>query len=210
MTPDLMTSFLIFCCGVLILVLSFIWFNRKQRYETPQTPAVNLPTQEIPNDKLIVVSNGDHENLKRVLLEFCRNYNELSIKVVPRINQLNDRDFAITFPYDIDFDKYCYLINYLVYPIDIEWHPTVTAWATVSQSDVWRTEKTINKRVMLFINVDDQDYDHIMLITEDNIGYKLGFALGHNRHLLEFPSREFMSPPVLANRLSRSESEVIH
>lgn len=40
------------------------------------------------------------------------------------------------------------------------------------------------------------------MTTEDNIGYKLGFASNEEQYLLDAPKRLFVSPPIELNDLT--------
>ena len=119
-------------------------------------------------------------------------YNKESGKAVLRLSSINSGTFAVTFPYDIDFATFCFAVNFLKYPVDIKWDAQVRAWATIKQGDEWVTEKSVNKKVMLYLAEDDKEYDNVFLTTQDNIGYKLGFAAGEETQLLPFPQELYV------------------
>jgi hypothetical protein len=166
-----------------------------------------LPTQEITNDKIIVVNNVNHEDIRKALTEFCNIYNKKDYAATPRLWQLSTDSFAITFPYDVDFATYCFAVNFLKYPIDIKWQAQVRAWATTKAGDDWITDQSINKKVMLFLAADDKEYDNVFLTTQDNTGYKLGFAGGKATQLLSSPKESFITPSVSVASLSTQTHE---
>ena len=166
-----------------------------------------LPTLEQANDKIIVVDNADHTNIKKALTEFCDIYNKNEYAALPRLWRLTSDSFAVTFPYDIDFSTYCFAVNFLKYPIDIKWHAQVRAWATTKPDDDWITDKSANKQVMLFLAVGDKEYDNVFLTTSDNIGYKLGFAVGQEKQLLAEPKEKFVPPTVAISMLNDDNYE---
>ena len=52
----------------------------------------------------------------------------------------------------------------------------------------------VNKKVMLFIPSDDEDYDNVYLTTSENIGYKMGFAMGEEKQKLSSPRQTYVEP----------------
>jgi hypothetical protein len=85
--------------------------------------------------------------------------------------------------------------------MDIEWQSKVKAWATSKTTDKWITDKSAGKKVMLFLADDDREYDNVFLTTEDNIGYKLGFAMGEEKQLLAAPKQFFRNQQVSVDNL---------
>jgi len=197
--------------GVVILffiIKAIFPFGQKPAHEDISRPSVDKkPVQEKPNDKLVVVRDADYDNLKKALIEFCNMYNKESFQAQPRLVKVSDREFAITFPYDINFEIFCYLVNYIEYPMDIKWQPTITAWTTTKQTDKWVSDKSVNKKVMLFIEDNDNEHDNVFMTTEDNIGFKLGFAVGEEKQPLNSPNKKFVSPSVEFSVLTDKPAE---
>lgn len=176
---------------IVALILKACTTTDQAKQDTSRPPADIKPTTPVENDKLIVVSNVNADEIKKALTEFCNIYNKKDYAVLPRITTLSQTSFAVTFPYDTDFATFCFAVNYLKYPVDIKWHSQVFAWVTTKQGDDWITEKSINKKVMLFLADDDKEYDNVFLTTQDNIGYKLGFAAGEEKQLLQVPKEPY-------------------
>jgi len=197
--------------GVIILffiIRTIFPSGQKPSHEDISRPSVDeKPLQEKPNDKLVVVRDADYDNLKKALIEFCNMYNKEKFQAQPRLVKVSDREFAITFPYDIDFEIYCYFVNYIEYPMDIKWQPNIIAWTTTKQTDKWVSDKSVNKKVMLFIADDDNEHDNVFLTTEDNIGFKLGFAVGEEKQPLDSPKKKYISPSVELSVLTDKSTE---
>ncbi|MFA7302121.1 MAG: hypothetical protein WC069_07455 [Candidatus Shapirobacteria bacterium] len=174
--------------------------------DTTRPSNENLPKQEKQNEKLVIVSNISQTEIESILTGFCNMYNKESFQAQPRLFKLNDRQYAITFPFDIEFEIYCYFINYVRYPMGFDKSFDVTAWEKTKQADGWITEKSANKNVMLFIPEDDNEHDNVFLTTEDNIGYKLGFAVGEEKQLLETPKKGYSSPTIDINTLTEKQA----
>lgn len=161
-----------------------------------------LPTTLIDNDKIIILNNAIHDEVRKALIGLCNAYNQETFSVLPRLWQLSSNSFAVTFPYNIAFAQFCFAVNFLEYPVDIKWNAKVRGWATTKPGDDWVTDKSVNKHVMLFIAADDKEYDNVFMTTEDEIGYKLGFAAGEEKQLLSTPNETYIKPPVQFNALN--------
>ena len=195
------TQTVILVVVIAIIAIYFAWTKFKspkvEPYSDTTRPSnVHLPQQEVQNDKLVLVNNVTSSEIDKILTGFCNMYNKESFVALLRLYELNEKQFAITFPYDIGFQTYCFLVNYIRYPMGFNKSFEVTGWATPKNGEMWITEKSANKKIMLFIPNDDKEYDNVYLTTEDNIGYKLGFAMGHEKQLLELPQKRFVKQSI--------------
>lgn len=66
----------------------------------------HLPEQEKLNNKIIIVDSLSKKEMDNILIGFCNRYNLERIQAKPRLYKLNDRQFAITFPFDTAFKNY--------------------------------------------------------------------------------------------------------
>ena len=201
---------LIGCAITVILIIVFIILpynitSANAHTNTTRPSNEELPKQEIPNDKLVISNNLSNDEIDKILTGFCNIYNQESYQALPRLHKLNERQFAVTFPYDVEFVMFCFFVNYVHYPVGFNKSFEVTAWTTTKNGQTWITEKSANKRVMLFIPHDDTEYDNVYLTTDDNIGYKLGFAVGHENQLLSFPKLPFVKPQIEIEELSNKD-----
>lgn len=208
-----MESLLIFIgVGVIVLILIFI-IARLKNYitggpnDSSRPDHSKKPINKKDNDKIIVVSNISNDDIKDALNKFCNLYNKKYYDALPRLAQLNNNSYAVTFPYDIDFVTFCFAVNFLKYPIDIKTVPQVLAWATTKETDKWIADKSMNKKVMLFLADVDKEYDNVFLTTSDNIGYKLGFAGRDQKKELDMPNKEYIDPSVDINTLKEAKFE---
>ena len=203
-------QYLIYGFIVVVAFTLFVWTklkNRKLQLDTvARRPLENIiQINKVANDKLVIVEYISENHIKRILQDFCTACNEETYTAIPRLTKLSDRKFAIIFPYDVDFETYCYFINYVNYPIGFDRHFKTTGWATTKSTDAWTTEKSVNKKVMLYVSDFDTEYDNVLLTTSDNIGYKLGFAIGEEKQLLNSPEKKYVPPPVNTSELDRNK-----
>ena len=204
----LIIALVIVVAVVIIVIVLKAFTSTDQLAQDASRPAnEKKPTQNKPNDKLIVVSNATYDDIKKALTQFCNIYNKDDFAALPRLWHLSNNSFAVTFPYDTDFATYCFAVNFLKYPINIKWHSEVRAWATTKPGDDWITDKNVNKSVMLYLADDDKEYDNVFLTTSDNIGYKLGFAAGEEKQLLGTPKKIYEAPMLNISSLTNQEHE---
>lgn len=166
------------------------------------------PTKPVENDKIIVVSNLKFKYLKKVIEQFCNICNQQTFSVLPRVFIL-DKQYAITFPYNIDFDKFCYFINYFENAHEVgllpEYKPEVKGWCTTKTEDKWITSDTADKKVMIYIPEWDEEYDNVFLTTQDNLCVKFVFALRGIHQKMENPALPFIENPIDLKRLGDME-----
>ena len=193
-----MKTFIILAAVVIVALIlkACISTTDQAKNDTSRPPLDTKPTTPVDNDKLILINNVSIDDLKKVLTAFCNIYNKKDYATLPRVVTLSSTSFAVIFPYGTDFATFCFAVNYLKYPVDLKWQSKVYAWVTTKQGDDWITDKSINKKVMLFLADDDKEYDNVFMTTQDNIGYKLGFAMGEEKQLLQAPKEPYKSPSV--------------
>ncbi len=152
------------------------------------------PKEPIANDKIIIIKNVKLDYLKQAIEQLCNMSNQDQYNVLPRLSIL-DHQFVITFPYDIEFDQFCYFVNYIKYAHDLslkpDYKPEIKAWCTTRAGFAWMTDEIVNKEVMIFIPDWDKDYDNVYLTTQDDLGYKMGFAMGKEHQKLDKPLIKF-------------------
>jgi hypothetical protein len=118
-----------------IIAIYFLWtmfINQKKEPNTNASRALNekLTEQEILNDKLVISNNITFEEIDKILTGFCDVYNQESYKALPRLYKIDERQFAITFPYDIEFTIFCFFVNYVHYPMGFKKSFEATGWTT--------------------------------------------------------------------------------
>lgn len=159
---------------------------------------VKKPTTTIANDKIILIKNLKLDYLKQAITQYCNLSNQNQYITLPRLTVL-DNQYVITFPYDIDFDQFCYFVNYLKYAHELcskpDYKPNIKAWCTTKSGYTWMTDEIVNKVVMIYIPDWDEDYDNVYLTTQDNLGFKMGFALGEEHQKMDKPVMQFENMP---------------
>ncbi|WP_316805537.1 hypothetical protein [Pedobacter nototheniae] len=198
--------------GIILVTIAFYLVKTKLLNQqikpdnnTARPSNEHLRKEERKNDKLVLVENISNLEVDSILKGFCNVYNKETFQAQPRLYKLKENEFAITFPFDIDFEIYCYFINYVHYPMGFNRSFYVKGWTTTQSGQNWVADKVTNKKVMLFIPSDDTEHDNVFLTTSDNIGYKLGFAMGEEKQFLDQPKQHFISPGMEIKDLINKE-----
>jgi hypothetical protein len=191
-----METILIF---IVLIVLGFMFYvlrNKSKSQDSTRPSEQYLPTTEVINDRIVMVNNASLSEMQAILTGFCDSYNQESFQALPRLTQLNDRQHIVTFPYDISFEIYCFVINYISYPTGFDKSFDVTAWTTTRSGETWITEQCANKKVMIFLSANDTEYDNVFMTTIENIPYKLDFGARKAQQLSSPSERLFRSATI--------------
>ena len=163
---------ILFIGFVLALILFVRFFTPKDNEQHEPKPA-----NRVPNDKLVIIKGAEIGRVKQAVQQFCDLNNlQEGPRVVAQITEVAEGDSAVTFPYNIDFGKFCFFVNYMYYPNNVVYTADVRGWATTKVDDMWVGDSYAGKKVMLYIPANNTDYDSVFLTTEENTGYKIGFG----------------------------------
>lgn len=196
-----MKTLLIVVAVIIIALIFKAFIPGNRRGKNPSRPPENKkPTSEKENDKIILIENANAEDVKKALIAFCNLYNKNDFAAMPRLWELSPTSFAVTFPYDVDFSIYCFAVNYLEYPIDIEWHANVRGWATTRMGDDWILQENAGKKVMIFIAPDDTEHDNVFMTTNENKTYKLAFSASKPK-AFDILNEIYKKPSITPNEL---------
>ncbi len=187
---------------IAVLIGSFLFYRKNKNtsdFDNTKRSDKNKPSEFIENDKIIIIKNIRIKILKKIITQFCNGYNQNNWKILPKLT-IEKFQFAITFPYDVEFDTFCYFINYLKYPSNIEdpnsYKPDIKAWCKTKSNDKWMTPEISNKKIIVFIPDWDEEYDNVYLTTQDNIGFLMGFAIGDMSKKLDKPIIDYQKRPA--------------
>ncbi len=199
--------FLLFGSALIFYVVLRLFKNGtvKSNTDSSRPPEELLPKKRLSNDTLVLVNGVSHDEIRKIITGFCNMYNKETYPALPRLYKISEIEFAITFPYDIDFVTLCYFVNYLTYPLELKTTIKVEAWITTETGDAWISERSADQLVMLYVPEDDEEYDNVFMTTRDGYGFKLEFNSDAEKEPLDFPNRPFKNPPLkLADLIRRS------
>lgn len=167
---------------------------------------------EVPNDKQIVVSNITQAELREALADFSELYNNEYMVVYPRLVVANDGRLVVTFPFDIDFDPFCSVINYLAYTPEVDTEPLALGWGTFGKQDEVLPQELLNKPAMVFVPEEDENHMQVFVIAADGIGYHIPLMDPKKYKAHPEPEEQYIAPPfdlALASGWERERFEVV-
>jgi hypothetical protein len=186
--------------------------NKAESINKNYSSNFNIEKKITKNDKQILIENVEYNLVKKAVQDFTKNYDNSSqsyLKPISKLHKIENNRVLITFPYDIDFEIFCYYVNYLKYPMNLNYKADVKAWTSTKGTENWLNKEFENKKVMLFLDPNDDEFDNVMLINEKGRTYKIGFAVGfglqnHNETIFKYKSSDFNN-----SELENYESEEI-
>jgi len=196
-----MTGPVIFFAWAVAVIIMFVLFFKYGRTKKVKIPRVEPLSAPKPNDRIIVVKNITADDLVLGLKGFVTQYEEdISLSAI-KASQLSEKDFAVTFPYGIVFELFCYAINYLDSVFVELPGSSVRGWTTLMPYELKLSEGATPQRIMVYVSESDLEGDNVYLVTEENIGYKHGFAWRADCYLLPSADRNYITPPDLGINL---------
>jgi len=177
-----LTIFFVWMIIMVILILK-IWFesNTSDVDNNHRPRKKSKPQLQSSNDKIVIVNYVELGYLTQAITQFCNLHNHKRFIALPRLI-MQDYSYVITFPYNIEFENFCFFVNYLGNPDDLcnysDYQPHVKAWCTTQHVDNRLTNQIANKKVMLFIPESEIKHDRMYLATIDNLGYKMNISQG--------------------------------
>ncbi|MCB9334917.1 MAG: hypothetical protein H6586_02135 [Flavobacteriales bacterium] len=199
----------ILCLGVVLIIYKLKdLFIKSSTPSHSKPPITEKPTKVIDNDFVVLVDNIKPDYIKEAIQRFYDLYNQNEYKALPRLYIINNQGI-ITFPYNIEFETFCYFINFITYPIELgeksDYNPIVKGWCTTKVGDTWVNDHIVNQKVQLFIPKTDDEYDNVYLITEGNLIYKLGFSVFQNLQQIEDLDYSYSNCPFDKAQLKQYE-----
>jgi len=172
--------------------------------ENKQSPGKKTEPQLLStNDKIVIVKHIEFNYLTQAIIQFCKLYNQEGFIVLPRVVKENYL-FVITFPYNIEFDKFCCFVNHLGNAGELsnkpDYRPYVKAWCTIQTTDPLFINEMTNKKVMLFFPESEMKLDRMYLTTYDNQGYKMNISQGNILNIPD-PVIRYENIPIEINLL---------
>lgn len=201
--------------GVLIAAILLVKYFTKGKDYSPfkdtKRPSSDLkPKELVENNKLVLISNVNESKLTTVLTSFCNAYNKDVYTALIQVNQIEEDKFGLTFPYNIDFITFSFLINFLYYPVEVEYDPFIEVWATFENDDHLVPECLVSENVIFHIPVEKEEYDNVYVVTEGNLTYKVDFGKFNNPlvEVREFV-KEYFVPPIALSLSDTKKTSII-
>ncbi len=185
------TIITIIIIAIVIVVLAQTLFKGNSSNNNVKLQFSENDFEIIRNDKIILVEGPIYNEVKSACMDFCNQYNKENYNVIIKIIRLDPTTSLLVFPYEIDFNSYCYLVNYLEFPINQKYNAKVTGWLTSKRIDEWIDSRSVNKKIMVYNSFDLELADCVLFTTMDQIGYKIAFSSEKNPKEMESPERMY-------------------
>jgi len=166
---------------LLVVIIAASVYKLQKRKKSKGTEAneeaKSKPPQEaLENDKVLFIHGLNREDLERMIEDFRSMYELADFCRYQILPNSFSQKFVLYFPYDLEFETLCYLVNYLHYPMGFSIQPEVRAWTTVKAEGKWLKPELIGRRLMLYIPQGDKDYTQVHVTSEDGISYAINIA----------------------------------
>jgi hypothetical protein len=145
---------------------------------------VTLPpfSPDLQNDKVIRVSGWSEPELRQLLADFVAE-NSSGWPFEKFELQKEDKDcFQLTFPEDIHPFLFAALVNYALYPMDLEFTDrkiVAVGRTTLNATFDGVPEELVGHKAILYVPENDEEYDVVHLQSETGINFAM--SLGEDR-----------------------------
>jgi len=125
-------------------------------------------------DNYILIENVSETEVRTILNNLSLLYADTGF--VNEIELYNTgKGFLVTFPFNPDFERFQYFVNYIHYPENISTKPKVKGYWTISLDDNTQIDET-GKKLLLYVSKNDKEYDNVSVVTEDNRSFLFDFG----------------------------------
>jgi hypothetical protein len=122
-------------------------------------------------EKYIIIQNCTRDELKTILNDWLIMYvDRLKSKMVFEIAQIKSHIFILEINKSINDTYFFFLVNYLAYPIGFKKTFEVEGYTIAAKH-----KTLLNKKIYVFNNLEDTEYDNVWITTEENETYKFDF-----------------------------------
>jgi len=123
-------------------------------------------------DNFITISGGGYNDIKKSLKDWIDLYSEsLQGGLKFELYKNDQSNYIIKVDNRLDNERFFYLVNYLNYPVDIEYKVNVEGFTTGKDENVLK-----GKKLMVYISPNDTDFDNVFVITNEKKNYKVDFG----------------------------------
>ncbi len=173
-------SILLVLFVISILLKSFDNNRRQKKVQVYHESELEKKT----NDKVILVKGPSFNDLKDACETFCKLFNKQQLLIIINLNKTDPRTYVLTFPYDISFKHYCFMINYLKFSNILGPYNHINGWLTTSAEDAFMNDYIVNKKVMVYLPDFENPSGIVFLTTIDGFTFQLD--LGLSKSMIKF------------------------
>jgi len=123
-------------------------------------------------DNLITIKGGAYNDIKKALQQWIDMYSsKLHDGLIFELYRKGKGNHIIKVDEKLDNELFYYLVNYLVYPENIEYKIEIRGFTTGKDENILK-----NKKLLVYISTTDKDGDNVFVTTNENRNYKIDFG----------------------------------
>lgn len=155
-------------------------------------------TDAVPIGKRIIrLTQMSEEEVKQAVDGFISNYSKGGDVIERPTIEKVDVCYYLTFKDGLDYDLFCFWINYLTYSDKNKRHnEDVTGWFEVSSQAKGAWEPFAGQQLMFFVPATDKEFDNVFFMTSDNTCYKQVFSGNGSLIIQEYKQRKYTTCPL--------------
>lgn len=170
--------------------------RRTQGHPLDVEPTSKLhPTNFQTTQQVVRIMNVEMNEMEQVLRDFGKEY-ELSLFFEQlEIMRVGDFSWVATPKEPLPFETFCYLVNYLEYPIGKKWKAAAIGWTNFESKESTPLDP-VPEPLMVYVPEVDDSYDQVLITSASGIGYKCAFK----KMTLEYVGdggKIYQNPPLL-------------
>lgn len=174
-----MKQVILLIVGTLIIVITILLWKFYFHFPDATKDAFVERTKSMEK-RVILIEEMNEEQLYDAIDEFIGMYKEdmdTSSLEKPFVTRY-EKGFLLTFSANIDYNLFCFWVNYLVYS-DKKKQERYFVYGWYPFGEVESQKESMNfsgKTIMIYIPKEDDEFDNVYIITPDNQYYKNEFA----------------------------------
>jgi hypothetical protein len=154
----------------------------------------------------ILIKGGSYEKVKKALKGWFQMYSkDLDAKATFHLFNDGKGQYIIQADEGLDNDRFYYLVNYMKYPIDIEYEIDIIGYVVGNQDNIFK-----NRELQVYISENDKDGDNVYVTTQENENYKIDFGgkiilIQNNIEFEKKPIPKLVTSEVLKNSTNKKK-----
>ena len=183
---------------VVALLLLFAGCGYVKARKSPSVTSMDqLLADAVPMGKRIIrLAKMSEEEVKHAIDGFITTYSQGGNVIDRPAIEKSDNCYSLTFKEGLDYDLFCFWVNYLTYSEKNKRHnEDVTGWFEVSPQAKGAWEPFAGQQLMFFVPTTDKEFDNVVFMTSDGTCYKQVFSGKGSLSIQEDNQRKYSTCP---------------
>ncbi len=183
---------------VVALLLLFAGCGYVKARKSPSVTSMDqLLADAVPMGKRIIqLTKMSEGEVKKAVEGFITTYSQGGNVIERPAIEKSDNCYSLTFKEGLDYDLFCFWVNYLTYSDKNKRHnENVTGWFEVSPQAKGAWEPFAGQQLMFFVPTTDKEFDNVVFMTADGTCYKQVFSGKGSLSIQEDKQRKYSACP---------------